>query len=193
MKLDVRSPFDGSHVGSVDLAGPGCVDRALDAAHTLFRDRSSWLSPAVRLAVLAKTAELMEREADALARQAAGEGGSPWGISCRNRPSDRRRSKLLRADTKRTGPRDTDGHQRGVGGSNCVHDQGADRRGRGRERVQPSAQSHRASGRASYCGRLPRYCQASQRNSPILLPFRRNPSRGGIAGRVVSRDGDRRQ
>ena len=81
MKLDVRSPFDGSHVGSVDLAGPGCVDRALDAAHTLFRDRSSWLSPAVRLAVLAKTAELMEREADALARQAAGEGGKPLGDS----------------------------------------------------------------------------------------------------------------
>ena len=76
-ELAVRSPFDGAPVGSVPLAGPEAVDRALEVAHSLFRDRRGWLPPLRRIEVLSGVASRMEREAEGLAVLAAREGGKP--------------------------------------------------------------------------------------------------------------------
>ncbi|MFQ8432079.1 aldehyde dehydrogenase family protein [Amaricoccus sp. W119] len=75
--IEVRSPYDGAPVGSVPCSGPEAVERALGTAYRLFRDRAGWLSPARRIEILTATAALMERDAEALAVQAAREGGKP--------------------------------------------------------------------------------------------------------------------
>ena len=77
MELAVRSPFDGAPVGSVPLAGREAVDRALEVAYSLFRDRRGWLPPLRRIEVLSGVANRMEREAEGLAVLAAREGGKP--------------------------------------------------------------------------------------------------------------------
>jgi acyl-CoA reductase-like NAD-dependent aldehyde dehydrogenase len=74
---EVRAPFDGSLLGTVDIAGPQAVEAALATAHSLFRDRSRWLTPARRIEILRRTAELMDARAEALALGAAKEGGKP--------------------------------------------------------------------------------------------------------------------
>lgn len=77
MKIDVRSPFDRSLLASVDAADSDAVDRALEIAHGLFRDRDRWLSVAARIDVLRETARRMEAQAEHLAVEAAREGGKP--------------------------------------------------------------------------------------------------------------------
>lgn len=77
MKIEVRSPFDRSLLASMDAADSGAVDRALEIAHGLFRDRDRWLSVAARIDVLRETACRMEAQAEHLAVEAAREGGKP--------------------------------------------------------------------------------------------------------------------
>ena len=74
---EVRSPFDGALLGTVDIAGVEAVEGALATAYALFRDRSKWLTPAKRIEILRRTAGLMEAQAEALALGAAREGGKP--------------------------------------------------------------------------------------------------------------------
>src|SRR5690348_14581440 len=74
---EVRAPFDGALVGTVNMAGRDQAERALAAAHRLFRDRDAWLPPARRIEILRRAASLMEERAEALALQAAREGGKP--------------------------------------------------------------------------------------------------------------------
>ena len=74
---EVRSPYDGAVVGSVDLADLATVDTALATAHALFRDRSRWLTPARRIEILGRAAALMETRVEELALEAAREGGKP--------------------------------------------------------------------------------------------------------------------
>ena len=94
--LEVRSPYDGTRVGSVPLTGADGVERALDTAYRLFRDRRGWLPPQRRIEILSATASLMERDSEDLALQAAREGGKPLVDSARRgRPCDRRRPELL--------------------------------------------------------------------------------------------------
>lgn len=76
-KLDVTSPFDGHLLATIDTDGADHVDAALSAAYDLFRDRSSWLSVPERVAILERTAALMEVQQTELAKLAAGEGGKP--------------------------------------------------------------------------------------------------------------------
>ena len=76
-KLDVTSPFDGRLLATVDTSGVHQVEAALDTAHALFRDRSSWLSIPERVAILQRTAALMEKQKSELAKLAASEGGKP--------------------------------------------------------------------------------------------------------------------
>jgi len=76
-KLDVTSPFDGRLLATVDTDSTDTVDAALSAAYDLFRDRSSWLSVPERVAILERTAALMEAQKDELAKLAASEGGKP--------------------------------------------------------------------------------------------------------------------
>ena len=75
--LEVTSPFDGSVLATVDTGGADHVDAALSTAYDLFRDRSSWLSIPERVAILARTAELMQAQKVELAKLAASEGGKP--------------------------------------------------------------------------------------------------------------------
>ncbi len=76
-KLDVTSPFDGRLLSTVDTGGSRHVEAALSTAYALFRDRSSWLSVPERVAILQRTAALMEAQKSDLAQLAASEGGKP--------------------------------------------------------------------------------------------------------------------
>jgi len=42
-RIDVRSPYSGQAIGTVEQADAGQVEAALQAAHHLFRDRDRWL------------------------------------------------------------------------------------------------------------------------------------------------------
>lgn len=76
-ELDVLSPYDERRLGFVETSGPKHVDDALAAAYALYRDRSAWLSVPERIAILDRTALLMEEKAGDLALLAASEGGKP--------------------------------------------------------------------------------------------------------------------
>ena len=76
-KLDVTSPFDDRLPSTVDTGGLRHVEAALSTAYALFRDRSSWLSVPERVAILQRTAALMEAQQSELAQLAASEGGKP--------------------------------------------------------------------------------------------------------------------
>ena len=75
--LEVTSPFDGSVLATVDTGGADHVEAALTAAYHLFRDRSTWLTIPERVAILERTAALMEKQKVELAELAASEGGKP--------------------------------------------------------------------------------------------------------------------
>ena len=74
---EVRAPFDGALLGSVELASAATVETALATAYGLFRDRSRWLPAAQRLEILARAAMLLESRMDEFALAAAREGGKP--------------------------------------------------------------------------------------------------------------------
>ena len=76
-KLRVTSPFDGSLLATVDTGGTQHVDTALSTAYRLFRDRDSWLAVSERVAILERTAALMDAQKSELAMLAASEGGKP--------------------------------------------------------------------------------------------------------------------
>jgi acyl-CoA reductase-like NAD-dependent aldehyde dehydrogenase len=74
---EVLAPFDGAPIASVPFAGERDVEEALATAHGLFRNRDAWLAPSRRIEILRKAAALMEQRAEALALEAAREGGKP--------------------------------------------------------------------------------------------------------------------
>jgi acyl-CoA reductase-like NAD-dependent aldehyde dehydrogenase len=76
-KLEVRSPYDGSIVGEVPIAGEAELERALATARALFGDRARWLPATERRAVLRRAVELMTAGKQELAEQASREGGKP--------------------------------------------------------------------------------------------------------------------
>ena len=76
-KLEVRAPFDGQLIRTIDASGAEAVEAALAAAYGLFRDRDAWLAPAARVMILRETARRMQEHAEDLAREAAREGGKP--------------------------------------------------------------------------------------------------------------------
>ena len=41
--LEVAAPYDGAVIGKVDMPEGSTIDKALDTAYSLFRDRSCWL------------------------------------------------------------------------------------------------------------------------------------------------------
>ena len=77
MKHEVRSPFDGAVLGSVEMVGATEVETALATAHALFRDRSRWLPVARRIEILTRAAALMQGRIEELTLAAAREGGKP--------------------------------------------------------------------------------------------------------------------
>ncbi len=77
-RLEVSSPYDGSVLATVDTQGEDHVESALSTAHKLFRDQGSWLSVPDRIAILKRTADLMQAQQEDLAKLAASEGGKPY-------------------------------------------------------------------------------------------------------------------
>ena len=75
--IEVRAPFDGQLIRTVEASGAPEVEAALTTAYGLFHNRDAWLPPAARVDILRKTALLMEQQAEDLARGAAHEGGKP--------------------------------------------------------------------------------------------------------------------
>jgi acyl-CoA reductase-like NAD-dependent aldehyde dehydrogenase len=75
--LEVTAPFDFAGIATVELAGEATVELALATAYRLFHRKDGWLPLPERLAILGRTAELMEQEYESLALEAAREGGKP--------------------------------------------------------------------------------------------------------------------
>ncbi len=76
-RLQVTSPWTGSVIGSVPQLNSDGIQQALGLAYAIFQDRSRWLSVTKRMAILKRTAAIMEIMADDLAIEAAREGGKP--------------------------------------------------------------------------------------------------------------------
>ncbi len=76
-QVEVRAPFDGAAIATVELADRAGVERALATADSLFRDRDSWLEPGRRVEILSRTIQIMQDRREELALEAAREGGKP--------------------------------------------------------------------------------------------------------------------
>ena len=76
-ELEVFAPFDRSTIATAKAADSQAVDKALETASRLFRDRDAWLKPYQRIEILDKAAAIMTKRADELAVEAAREGGKP--------------------------------------------------------------------------------------------------------------------
>jgi acyl-CoA reductase-like NAD-dependent aldehyde dehydrogenase len=75
--MEVEAPWDGSVIATVETTGVEGVERALAAAHGLFRDRGAWLSVPRRVEILTNAAALIRERREMLAIEAAREGGKP--------------------------------------------------------------------------------------------------------------------
>ncbi|MBV1901843.1 MAG: aldehyde dehydrogenase family protein [Kordiimonadaceae bacterium] len=75
--LEVVNPYSLERIGTVPLSDWSVVDKALETAHRLHRDRKAWLPAYQRIAILEKTASLMAVRYEELAFQIANEGGKP--------------------------------------------------------------------------------------------------------------------
>ncbi len=75
--LAVFSPFDRTPIAEIALRDAGDVERILETAAALFKERDGWLEHHERVAVLKKLAALVEAEADEFAALIAQEGGKP--------------------------------------------------------------------------------------------------------------------
>ena len=71
------APFDRALIATATAADSKAVDKALETASRLFRDRDAWLKPYQRIEILDKAAVIMEQRAEELAVEAAREGGKP--------------------------------------------------------------------------------------------------------------------
>jgi len=76
-RAEVRAPYDGALVATIDQANRSVVERALQTAYDLFRNRDAWLRPARRIEILQKAAAILQERRDELALEAAREGGKP--------------------------------------------------------------------------------------------------------------------
>lgn len=74
---EVHAPYDRSLIATVDAIDESGVEQALSTAYALYRDRSTWLTPARRIEILQRLQVLMQEQAEELAVEAAREGGKP--------------------------------------------------------------------------------------------------------------------
>lgn len=73
----ITAPFDFKQIGRAESATPETVEKALETAYRLYRDKGGWLPLPKRLEILEQTAALMQEEFESLAVNAAREGGKP--------------------------------------------------------------------------------------------------------------------
>lgn len=77
-EASVVSPYDGRELDRVGTSDADHVEDALGVADALHRDRDGWLSVPDRVAILSRTAEIMESQVEELTLLAASEGGKPY-------------------------------------------------------------------------------------------------------------------
>jgi acyl-CoA reductase-like NAD-dependent aldehyde dehydrogenase len=75
--LRVYAPWDHALIGEVTAADDAAVEKALEAAYALHRNRDGRLHPSRRMEILDKAAAIMASRAEELAVEAAREGGKP--------------------------------------------------------------------------------------------------------------------
>ncbi|MCG7948777.1 MAG: aldehyde dehydrogenase family protein [Candidatus Thiodiazotropha taylori] len=75
--LKVISPYDGSLLEEIPFSDGRAIEQALETAYGCYRNRQSWIPLHERVAILERLAQLMTERCDALALQAAREGGKP--------------------------------------------------------------------------------------------------------------------
>jgi acyl-CoA reductase-like NAD-dependent aldehyde dehydrogenase len=76
--ITVSSPYDLHTIKELARTSEEEAFAALDTAQALFLDKSAWLKPHQRIAILEKTAAIMSSRMEELTLQAAGEGGKPY-------------------------------------------------------------------------------------------------------------------
>jgi acyl-CoA reductase-like NAD-dependent aldehyde dehydrogenase len=79
--LTVTAPFDGAVIAEIPTGDERHVDAALDVAHSLYRDRDTWLPLHERIGILERVAYIMSGQKKELTLLAASEGGKPFGDS----------------------------------------------------------------------------------------------------------------
>lgn len=75
--VTVRSPYNGEELATVETVDAEGAEQALQNAATVFNDRRQWLAADQRVAILEKTAQLMQQRFDTLVQMATSEGGKP--------------------------------------------------------------------------------------------------------------------
>ena len=75
--VTVTAPYDGTGIAEVDTGDERHVDKALDTAYALFRNRDSWLSVHERIRICERAADIMTEQHEHLSIEAAREGGKP--------------------------------------------------------------------------------------------------------------------
>tara|TARA_R110001583_G_scaffold16737_3_gene68480 strand:+ start:22557 stop:23975 length:1419 start_codon:yes stop_codon:yes gene_type:complete len=76
--LKVKSPFNGRLLQEIPLMDTKAIEEKMAKAHALFQNRSRWLKPFERIAILERTKTLMEARVEDLSKIAASEGGKPY-------------------------------------------------------------------------------------------------------------------
>jgi acyl-CoA reductase-like NAD-dependent aldehyde dehydrogenase len=76
-EIEVVNPYDLSRIAQVKTVGEQAIEKALDTAHKLFLNRTSWLSVTKRIEVLQNIVKIMGQQEDELALESAREGGKP--------------------------------------------------------------------------------------------------------------------
>ncbi len=75
--LEVYAPYNNELIATIQTADKAVVEKALQTAYSLYRNRDAWISPHERIQILKKTGEIMSERAEELAVEAAREGGKP--------------------------------------------------------------------------------------------------------------------
>lgn len=75
--LTVVQAYDRAPIAQIGFDDAAALERKLQAAERVFKDRDGWLKPHQRIAILRRLAALMEGKRDHLALQIAREGGKP--------------------------------------------------------------------------------------------------------------------
>ena len=76
-RLQVVSPFDGHLISELDYTRESEIEHGLNTASRLAQSHDETIPPFKRIAILERTADLVEAKAHLFAKQAAEEGGKP--------------------------------------------------------------------------------------------------------------------
>ncbi|MFD1728968.1 aldehyde dehydrogenase family protein, partial [Rhizobium viscosum] len=76
--LEVVQAYDREHIADLPTDDAAALERKLTVARERFEDRSGWLKPHQRMAVLHRLADLVVQQREAFAMRIAREGGKPY-------------------------------------------------------------------------------------------------------------------